>query len=82
MFRHAASRCAQAVSNLQAKIRGLGGGPEKRGSVSGSLHRAWVDLLRLCLNGNRIAGVGLFLFDGDCETGQLLPSLRLSRSPL
>ena len=30
----------------------------------------------LGLNGNRIAGKGLFLFDGDCETGQRLPSRR------
>jgi Domain of unknown function (DUF2383) len=36
MFQHAASRCAQAVSELQAEVRALGGDPERRGSVSGS----------------------------------------------
>jgi uncharacterized protein (TIGR02284 family) len=40
----AAGRCAQAVGELQAKVRSLGGDPERRSSVSGSLHRAWVDI--------------------------------------
>ena len=44
MFQQAASRCAQAVNELQAQVRALGGDPERRGSVSGSLHRAWVDI--------------------------------------
>ena len=42
MFEQAASRCAQAVNELQAQVRALGGDPERRGSVSGSLHSAWV----------------------------------------
>jgi len=37
MFQQAASRCAQVVSELQAKVRAVGGDPERRGSVSGSL---------------------------------------------
>jgi uncharacterized protein (TIGR02284 family) len=43
-FEQAASRCAQAVSELQAKVRSLGGDPERRSSLSSSLHRAWVDI--------------------------------------
>ena len=31
MFQQAASRCAQAVMELQAKVRALGGDPERRG---------------------------------------------------
>ena len=34
-------------------------------------------LLILCLNGNRTARVGLFLFDSDRESSQLLPALGL-----
>jgi uncharacterized protein (TIGR02284 family) len=29
---------------LQAEVRRLGGNPEKTGSVSGSLHRGWLDI--------------------------------------
>jgi uncharacterized protein (TIGR02284 family) len=29
---------------LQAELRRLGGDPEKSGSMSGSLHRGWLDL--------------------------------------
>lgn len=29
---------------LQARVRALGGDPEKSGSVSGSLHRGWIDI--------------------------------------
>jgi uncharacterized protein (TIGR02284 family) len=30
--------------DLQARVRALGGDPEKTGSVSGSLHRGWIDI--------------------------------------
>lgn len=35
---------AQMASELQAEVRGLGGDPEKSGSMSGSLHRGWLDI--------------------------------------
>ncbi|KPC25766.1 Uncharacterized protein ABJ99_3164 [Pseudomonas syringae pv. cilantro] len=35
---------ATAVKELQAEVRALGGDPETSSSVSGTLHRAWVDL--------------------------------------
>ncbi len=34
----------QMGSELQAEVRRLGGDPEKSGSMSGSLHRGWLDL--------------------------------------
>jgi uncharacterized protein (TIGR02284 family) len=34
----------RAVGELQAEVRRLGGDPEKRGSVTGSLHRGWINL--------------------------------------
>lgn len=46
-FQQRASDCASAVRELQAEVRALGGDPETSSSVSGSLHRAWVDLKSL-----------------------------------
>jgi uncharacterized protein (TIGR02284 family) len=34
----------EMVRELQAEVRRLGGDPEKSGSVSGSLHRGWLDI--------------------------------------
>ena len=59
----------QAVSDLQAKIRGLGGGPEKRGSVSGSLHRAWVDLKSRITGMDEAAGYGAIEAPADDRSG-------------
>jgi len=44
VFDRASNRCRQAVSELQAKVRSLGGNPETSGSVSGTLHRGWVNI--------------------------------------
>jgi uncharacterized protein (TIGR02284 family) len=35
---------AQMARELQDEVRRLGGDPEKAGSVSGSLHRGWIDI--------------------------------------
>jgi uncharacterized protein (TIGR02284 family) len=32
------------VRDLQAEVRRLGGDPEKRGSVAGTLHRGWINI--------------------------------------
>lgn len=34
----------EMVRELQTEVRGLGGDPEQTGSVSGSLHRGWLDI--------------------------------------
>ncbi|VVQ26675.1 hypothetical protein PS928_06848 [Pseudomonas fluorescens] len=36
--------CATAASELQAQVRSLGGDPETSTSVSGDMHRRWVDV--------------------------------------
>jgi uncharacterized protein (TIGR02284 family) len=64
MFERAASRCAQAVSELQAKVRSLGGDPENRGSVSGSLHRGWVNIK------STITGMDEAAVLAECERGE------------
>lgn len=43
-FREHAIACGTAVRELQTEVRALGGDPETSGSVSGSVHRAWVNL--------------------------------------
>ena len=35
---------AELAGELQSEVRKLGGDPEKAGSVSGSLHRGWLDI--------------------------------------
>jgi len=43
-FLTTAERCAQGASELQNEVRRLGGNPEDGGSVSGSMHRGWVNI--------------------------------------
>lgn len=39
-----AESCATGARELQDLVRGLGGDPERSGSVSGALHRGWVEV--------------------------------------
>lgn len=39
-----ASACAVAVNELQQIVRAHGGKPDETGSISGTLHRRWVDI--------------------------------------
>ncbi|MET0949221.1 MAG: PA2169 family four-helix-bundle protein [Pseudomonas sp.] len=43
-FLSRSAEIATAVRELQVEVRALGGDPETSSSVSGTLHRAWVDL--------------------------------------
>lgn len=43
-FEQRATECATAASELQTQVRALGGDPETSTSVSGDLHRGWVNL--------------------------------------
>ncbi|MEP6916132.1 MAG: PA2169 family four-helix-bundle protein [Acidobacteriota bacterium] len=42
---------AEMVRALQSEVRRLGGDPEKSGSVSGTLHRGWLDI-KSAITGN------------------------------
>ncbi|MEO8640839.1 PA2169 family four-helix-bundle protein [Pseudomonas sp.] len=44
LFVQRSADCATAASELQAQVRSLGGDPETSTSVSGDLHRRWVDV--------------------------------------
>ena len=43
-FNKAALDRAQFVGELQLEVRTLGGDPEKRGSTTAAIHRAWIDI--------------------------------------
>ena len=47
LFAKRATDCATAAAELQTAVKALGGDPEKSGSVSGALHRGWVDVKSL-----------------------------------
>ena len=64
MFEQAASRCKQAVGELQARVRSLGGNPGRSGSASGALHRAWVDIK------STITGMDEAAVLAECERGE------------
>jgi len=44
IFQQYARERAQMAQELQAEVRVLGGDPEKAGSMSGSVHRGWINI--------------------------------------
>ena len=44
VFSQYASQRADYIRELQQRVRAVGGDPDKHGSVSGSLHRGWINL--------------------------------------
>lgn len=44
LFANRAQSCGTAAAELQELVRAFGGDPETRSSVSGTLHRRWVDI--------------------------------------
>jgi len=59
-----ASDCQQAIGELQALVRGLGGKPEDSGSASGAVHRGWV-----AVKGTLAGHTDLALLE-ECERGE------------
>jgi len=44
LLNNRADSCAAAVNELQKIVRAHGGTPDETGSISGTLHRRWVDI--------------------------------------
>ena len=44
VFSHYAAQRSNYIRELQQRVRALGGDPDKHGSISGSLHRGWINL--------------------------------------
>lgn len=64
MFLKRAQECGQAATELQALVLQLGGDPEDSTSVSGDLHRRWVDLKSL------VSGKDETAILNECERGE------------
>ncbi|RDK02575.1 aldehyde dehydrogenase [Paraburkholderia lacunae] len=50
MFLSRAEDCMRGARELQDVVQGLGGKPETGGSMSGALHRGWVDVKSVVTN--------------------------------
>lgn len=64
MFGERSQRCAEAVKELQSEVRRLGGDPDTQGSVSGALHRGWLNV-KSAITGKDEAAVL-----AECERGE------------
>lgn len=65
-FEQKAMRCAEGAAQLQARVRELGGDPERAGSTGGAMHRAWVNLK------STITGMDDAAILAECERGENL----------
>jgi uncharacterized protein (TIGR02284 family) len=63
-FENRAQSCAQAANTLSAEVRRYGGDPDTGGTVSGTLHRAWVDLKTTLTSNDNLAVLE------ECERGE------------
>jgi uncharacterized protein (TIGR02284 family) len=63
-FNDRAQACATAASELQQEVRALNGTPEKSSSISGTLHRRWVDIK------GAITGKDELAILNECERGE------------
>jgi uncharacterized protein (TIGR02284 family) len=52
LFNNYAQQRSQFVTQLKDQVRVLGGDPDKSGSVTGALHRTWIDLKSAVANGD------------------------------
>ena len=44
LFTRRAEDCARGAAELQSLVAGMGGDPERTGSVAGAIHRGWVNI--------------------------------------
>ncbi|HJU16745.1 MAG TPA: PA2169 family four-helix-bundle protein [Stellaceae bacterium] len=63
-FEEKARRCAEGAAQLQGKVIELGGKPERSSSVSGAMHRAWVNIK------STITGMDDKAILAECERGE------------
>ena len=63
-FEQKAERCRLGAVQLQQKVRELGGDPERGSSMTGQLHRFWVDIR------SRITGMDEHAVLDECERGE------------
>ena len=64
MFESSAQRCDVGATELEAQIRKLGGEPATSGSVGGTLHRRWTDIM------SSVTGMEEHIVLEECERGE------------
>jgi uncharacterized protein (TIGR02284 family) len=64
VFQTAARRCEEGGKDLKTAIQDLGGEPATSGSLSGSLHRAWTNIV------SSITGMDEHAVLAECERGE------------
>lgn len=64
MFNGFSLQRAQFAGELQTEVGNLGGDPERSGSVSGSLHRGWINMKSAITGGSESAIIS------ECERGE------------
>ena len=60
-FERKAERCREGAAQLQAIVREMGGRPERNGTMPGTMHRFWGDLL------DTISGMDEYEILDECE---------------
>ncbi len=63
-FQNRAQSCENAIRELSTEVRRHGGDPDTGGTVTGTLHRAWVDLKTTIISRNNFAVLE------ECERGE------------
>ena len=63
-FLEKAERCREGAAQLQAIVREMGGDPERGGSMSGAMHRFWVNIR------GTISGMDDHAILDECERGE------------
>lgn len=74
LFNERALECAAAAEELQTLVLGLGGDPEDDTSMSGDLHRRWIDFKALLGGQDELA-----ILD-ECERGEDVAKKRYSEA--
>jgi len=64
VFESSAQRCDVGATELEAQIRTLGGAPATSGSVGGTLHRRWTDIM------SSVTGMEEHVVLEECERGE------------
>ena len=64
LFKRCSLQRAQFATELQAEVRQLGGDPAQSGSVSGSLHRGWINIKSM------VTGKSDDAIIAECERGE------------
>lgn len=64
LFNTYSQQRAQFAAELQGAVRGLGGDPEKAGSVAAAIHRGWIDIK------SAVTGEDEGAIISECERGE------------